>query len=302
VTDSGLNTIAHRLRATQTALAEILALDSAEARIEAGMLLSQALGGVNRAWLIAHERDVLSAEQRAEFEVLLQRRLAGEPLAYVLGEREFFGLVFKVTPAVLIPRADTETLVEQALIHLPSPRPSPGGGGGRVLDLGVGSGAIALSIAHTRSDVAVTAVDASAAALAVARENGQRLGLGNVHLLQSDWFSALAGEVFDLIVSNPPYIAAGDPHLVQGDLPQEPVAALTSGAEGLDDIRRIVAEAPLYLASGGWLLLEHGYDQAERVRALLVQRGFSEVYSACDLAGIERVSGGCWLDDPVSHP
>lgn len=263
-------------------LQQVLQLDPAGARIEVQCLL-QAVLQVNRTWLLAYPEQCLDAAQRARYEALFERRIGGEPIAYILGEREFFGLNFKVTPATLIPRPDTELLVELALQHSPQH--------GRVLDLGTGSGAIALSIAHARPDVQVTATDASQAALAVARENAGRLGLGNVRLLHSDWFAALAGERFDMIVSNPPYIASDDAHLRQGDLRFEPATALASGSDGLDDIRRIVANAPAHLQPGGWLLLEHGYDQAARVCELLQQAGMVEVFSARDLADIERVSG-----------
>ena len=289
----------------KAALESALSLDSGTARIEVQMLLQQVLG-VSRAYLLAHPEQILDEAQTATYHALLQRRLAGEPLAYLLGEREFFGLTFKVTPATLIPRPDTELLVELALQRIPQR--------GRVLDLGTGSGAIALSIAHARPDAEVTAVDASQEALDVARENARRLlvqhepahistgsmrtdscevaVITNVRLLRSDWFSALAAERFDLIVSNPPYIADGDAHLAQGDLRFEPRDALASGADGLDDIRRIVADAKEHLNAGGWLLFEHGYDQAERARELLDAAGYAEVFSARDLAGIERVSGG----------
>jgi len=263
-------------------LQQVLQLDPAGARIEVQCLL-QAVLQVNRTWLLAYPEQCLDAAQRARYEALFERRIGGEPIAYILGEREFFGLNFKVTPATLIPRPDTELLVELALQHSPQH--------GRVLDLGTGSGAIALSIAHARPDVQVTATDASQAALAVARENAGRLDLGNVRLLHSDWFAALAGERFDMIVSNPPYIASDDAHLRQGDLRFEPATALASGSDGLDDIRRIVANAPAHLQPGGWLLLEHGYDQAARVCELLQQAGMVEVFSARDLADIERVSG-----------
>lgn len=267
----------------KAALESALALDFATARIEVQMLLQQALG-VSRAYLIAHADDTIDGEKLAAYQALLQRRLAGEPLAYILGEREFFGLNFMVTPATLIPRPDTELLVELALQCIPQ--------GGCVLDLGTGSGVIGLSIAHARSDVEATAVDASLDALEVARENARRLSIGNTHFMHSDWFEALAGERFDLIVSNPPYIADGDAHLQQGDLRFEPRSALASGTDGLDDIRRIVADAKEHLNPGGWLLFEHGYDQAEHVRELLAASGYTEVFSARDLAGIERVSGG----------
>lgn len=260
-----------------------LNLDAGSARIEVQCLL-QAVLQVNRAYLLTHPEQQLESEQQARYTTLLELRLSGEPLAYILGEREFYGLMFRVTPATLIPRPDTELLVELALQRIPQR--------GRVLDLGTGSGAIALSIAHARPDIEVTAVDASPGALEVALENARRLNITNVRLLQSDWFAALAGERFDLIVSNPPYIADGDAHLAQGDLRFEPRGALASGADGLDDIRRIVADAKEHLNAGGWLLLEHGYDQAGRARELLGAAGYAEVFSARDLADIERVSGG----------
>ena len=277
-----------------------LNLESSSARIEVQGLL-QAVLQVPRAWLLTHPEQLLSAAQHAQFTVLFERRLNGEPLAYLLGEREFYGLVFKVSPATLIPRPETELLVELALQRISSSSPLPQAGEGgrqagrgtfRVLDLGTGSGAIALSIAHARPDIEVVAVDASAAALEVAQFNVQRLGLGNVRLLQSDWFDALQDQRFDIIVSNPPYVAADDAHLKQGDLRFEPCTALASGADGLDDIRHICAKAKAHLNPEGWLLLEHGYNQATQVRALLQQSGFEEIFSARDLAGVERVSGG----------
>jgi release factor glutamine methyltransferase len=299
-------------------LTEVLGLDAATSRIEVQILLRQALN-VSRAYLLAHPERCLHDTEQACYEELLQRRLRGEPIAYILGEREFFGLMFKVTPATLIPRPETELLVELALQHIPqthpSPQPSdeipshstrlpkdgnqvagyPACGRGslfRVLDLGTGSGAIALSIAHARPDIEVMALDASSDALEVARENAQRLGISNVAFMQSDWYTALDAQRFDLIVSNPPYVVVGDPHLQSGDLRFEPASALASGDDGLNDIHRIVTEASAYLQPGGWLLLEHGYDQAGQVRALIQQAGFNAVFSACDLAGIERVSGG----------
>jgi release factor glutamine methyltransferase len=272
-----------QLRSKQ--LEAALNLEPGSARIEVQCLLQAALQ-VNRAWLLTHPEQLLSNEQQSRFNDLFGRRISGEPIAYLLGEREFYGLTFKVSPATLIPRPETELLVEEALQRIPQQ------GACRILDLGTGSGAIALSIAHARRDAEVVAVDASAAALEVAQINAQRLGLGNLHLLKSDWFSALRGEGFDMIVANPPYIAAGDAHLSQGDVRFEPHTALASGADGLQDIRRITAQAKEHLNVNGWLLLEHGYDQAAQVRALLRQAGFAGVYSARDLVGIERVSGG----------
>ncbi len=308
------------LRNDSKQLEAALKLDSSSARIEVQCLL-QAVLQVNRAYLLTHPEQPLDADQHARYMALLERRLGGEPIAYLLGEREFYGLNFKVSPATLIPRPETELLVEQALQRIPhpdpslrSPQPSPslparstpvgspllrsdpsaGGRGSkfRVLDLGTGSGAIALSIAHARPNAEVVAVDESAAALEVAQFNAQRLNLGNVRLLHSDWFGALQDERFDIIVSNPPYIAADDAHLTQGDVRFEPPSALASGADGLDDIRRICAQAKARLNVNGWLLFEHGYDQAAQVRALLQQAGFAGIFSARDLSGIERVSGG----------
>lgn len=268
----------------QAHLAAALHLPADSARIEVQMLLQRVLG-IARASLLAHPERVMNGEEAATYRALLQRRLGGEPIAYILGTREFFGLDLAVTPATLIPRPDTELLVELALERITR-------GGMRVLDMGTGSGAIALAIAHQCRDAEVWACDASPAALHVALANAHRLAITHVKLVESDWFAALSGQRFDLVVSNPPYIAAGDGHLAQGDVRFEPASALVSGADGLDDIRRIVAQAGAHLAKNGWLLLEHGYDQAERVRALLQVAGFTAVFSARDLAGIERCSGG----------
>ncbi len=286
-------------------LTAALALDSSDARSEVQHLLQHVLS-VPRAWLLAHQEYRLKDTEQTHYDELSFCRVRGEPIAYLLGEREFFGLNFKVTPATLIPRPETELLVELALQRIPAKLPSPGltatlspgargWGGGcdfRLLDLGTGSGAIALSIAHSRPDVEVLACDNSAAALEVARENAQRLGIANVAFMHSDWYAALDGQRFNLIVSNPPYVAATDPHLAQGDLRFEPTSALASGDDGLRDTRHIVAHAQSHLEPGGWLLLEHGYDQAAQVRQLLHEAGFSEIFSARDLAGIERASGG----------
>ncbi len=251
-------------------------LDAVDARV-----LLRAVLGVDDVYLIVHGNDTVSAQHEAQFRALAARRLAGEPVAYLVGEREFYGHVFKVTPAVLIPRPETELLVELALQHKPA----------RVLDLGTGSGCIAISIALARPDARVTALDRSEAALAVARENVEKLNTRHVDLRIGNWFDAVPGETFEVIVANPPYVAQGDAHLAQGDLRFEPACALASGTDGLDDIRRIVAGARAHLTPGGWLLFEHGYDQAPRCRELLRQAGLVEVQSWRDLAGIERVSG-----------
>ena len=258
------------------------ALDATDARV----LLRHALG-VDAVYLIAHAGDAMNAAQHERFITLVARRRAGEPVAYITGTREFYGLEFAATPAVLIPRPETELLVEWALQRFAPEAQS------RVLDLGTGSGCIAISIAHERQRADVCAVDCSEAALEVARSNAQRHRIGNVTFLHSDWFAALGTQRFDCIVSNPPYIAAGDAHLAQGDLRFEPARALASGTDGLDAIRLIVAQAPQYLQAGGWLAFEHGYDQAARCRQLLQEAGFTQVFSQRDLAGIERISGGC---------
>lgn len=262
-------------------------LDALETRI----LLSH-VTGLSRMQLITHDEQVLIPAQMDTLQELAQRRQRGEPIAYLIGQREFYGLMLRVTPDVLIPRPETELLVELALARLPA--------GGRVLDMGTGSGAIAVAIAHERHDAEVTALDVSPAALAVAGENaarhaGQRKS--PVKLLESDWYGALnmqSGQQlsFDVIVSNPPYIVAGDAHLSQGDLRFEPVDALTDHGDGLSALRTIAAGAPAHLHAGGWLLMEHGYDQADAARKLLESQGFSDVQSWRDLAGIERVSGG----------
>jgi release factor glutamine methyltransferase len=265
--------------ATVGALQAQLPLDPLENRI----LLCHALG-LTRVGLITQSERSLDAQEAAALDALVARRLAGEPIAYIVGRREFFGLDFRVTDAVLIPRPDTELLVELALERLP-PR-------GRALDMGTGSGAIAVAIAHTRPDAQVSALDVSVDALEVARANAAANGAA-VRFLQSDWFAALGQhDVFDLIAANPPYIAAGDAHLSQGDLRFEPAGALTDRADGLSALRTIAAGAAARLAPHGWLLMEHGYDQAAAVRALLVAHGYIEVQSWRDLAGIERVSGG----------
>ncbi|AMO22139.1 peptide chain release factor N(5)-glutamine methyltransferase [Ramlibacter solisilvae] len=256
------------------------------ARLDAQLLLLEALGrpGSDRGWLLAHDTDEIEPAAAQRFRSLCERRAAGEPLAYIAGHKEFFGLSLQVDPRVLVPRPDTETLVEWALETIRS-RAAP-----RVVDLGTGSGAIALAIKQHRADAAVSAVDASAGALEVAAANVRELGL-EVGLRQGSWLEGVDGR-FDLVVSNPPYVAEADPHLPA--LRHEPLDALAAGPDGLRDIRTIVAQAPARLNAGGWLLLEHGHDQAADVRALLQAAGFGQVASRRDLAGIERCSGGTW--------
>jgi release factor glutamine methyltransferase len=258
-------------------------------RLDAQLLMLHALGRLqsDRAWLITHDDEELSESAALAFNAFCQRRLNGEPVAYIVGSKPFFGLDLQVDNRVLVPRPDTETLVEWALTF---------GTANGVLDMGTGSGAIALALKSARLDWQVTALDASGDALAVAQKNAKRLNL-NVNFLQSSWFDSLKTDsikpTFDLIVSNPPYIVEGDWHMAA--LAHEPKQALTSGADGLDDIRKIIAQAPDFLTSGGWLLLEHGYNQAAAVRDLLAQRGFKQVQSRQDLGGIERCSGGVWF-------
>ncbi len=264
------------------AQAQALGLERIDAQLLLLHILNRADAG--RAWLLAHDTDTLAPSEQARFIALCQRRAAGEPVAYLRGMKEFYGLTLQVDARVLDPRPDTETLVDWAL-QLLAPLPAP-----RVLDLGTGSGAIALALQHQRPDAQVSAVDASADALAVAQANAARLGLA-VQFARGDWLGGVAGQ-FDLIVSNPPYIAAADPHLAA--LRHEPLQALASGADGLDDIRTIVAQAPTHLQPGGWLLLEHGWDQAEAVQALLRAAGGEQVQSRKDLAGIVRCSGAQW--------
>lgn len=259
--------------------------DSPTARLDAELLLAAALGK-SRSFLHTWPERIVPSEAALLFSEYLRRRRAGEPVAYILGQQGFWNLDLEVAPHTLIPRPDTELLVETALALLPV---TPA----RVLDLGTGSGAIALALASERPAWKVTAVDRVLEAVALAERNRQRLDLRNVTVLSSHWFSALDGERFELIISNPPYIAAADPHLVEGDVRFEPASALVAGADGLDDLREIIAQAPAHLAPGGWLMLEHGYDQAEAVRDLLRAQGMMEVHSRQDLGGHERISLGC---------
>ncbi|MES2742280.1 MAG: peptide chain release factor N(5)-glutamine methyltransferase [Pseudomonadota bacterium] len=249
--------------------------------VDQRVLLCHALG-LTRVGLITQSERRLTGDEAARLSALIARRRHGEPVAYIVGRREFFGLSFEVGPAVLIPRPDTELLVELALERL-APQ-------ARVLDMGTGSGAIAVALAHSRPDATVSALDVSAEALALARRNAAGNG-AQVEFLHSDWYEAVAGRRFDMIVSNPPYIASGDRHLREGDLRFEPAGALTDHADGLAALRRIVGAAAAHLTGAGWLLLEHGYDQAEAVRGMLAAQGYLQVHSWRDLAGIERVSG-----------
>ena len=257
--------------------------------LETRILIMHALP-LSRAQLITRSERLLTQEEAQRLTALFQRRVQGEPIAYIVGNREFYGLDFEVTPAVLIPRPDTELLVELALERSPQ--------NGRVLDMGTGSGAIAVAIAHSRPDVSVTALDVSSDALDVARRNAATHGV-KISFLHSDWYGTVADRRFDTIVANPPYIVSGDAHLSQGDLRFEPLAALTDHADGLSALRSIIAGAAVHLESGGWLLMEHGYDQAASVRDLLAAKGFGEIQSWKDLAGIERASGGT---KPVPPP
>ncbi len=254
-------------------------------RLDAQLIVGGVLGRT-RTWLLAHDTDALATADAQRIAALVARRAAGEPLAYLHGDQEFFGMTLRVTPDVLIPRPDTETLVNWALDMLPTEQARS------VADLGTGSGAIALAIASQRPLAEVTAVDLSDAALAVARGNAQSLGLPNVRFAAGSWLAPLAGQRFDLIVSNPPYIAEGDPHLPA--LRFEPITALTAGQDGLSDLRQIIGQAGGHIHGNGHLLLEHGYDQAEAVAQLLRDVGFTDVSTRFDFGGQPRCTGGRW--------
>lgn len=266
-------------------------------RAEARRLLAS-LTGQPLTWFMAHGDDPADPDIAARFQALAERRRAGEPLAYLLGQQEFYGRPFAVSPAVLIPRADTETLVETALEQLLLLRQQRRTVPLSLLELGTGSGIIAITLALEAPDTEVHAVERSPEALAVAQQNATTLGADRIHWHAGSWWQALAcPRRFDLIVSNPPYIAAHDHHLQQGDLRFEPPQALAAGPDGLDDLRILIGGAPAHLNPGGWLLLEHGYDQEAPVQALLRDAGFADVFTRRDLAGQPRVSGGRWLGD-----
>lgn len=254
-------------------------------RVDAEALLLHVLGQP-RGWLFTHGGDALTPDQSSRFDELIARREAGEPVAYLTGSRGFWTLDLEVTPDTLIPRPETELLVELALARIPH------GAASRIADLGTGSGAIGLAIASERPSAGVVATDASEAALAVAGRNAQRNDIGNIEFRHGSWYAPLAGERFDLIASNPPYIEEGDPHLVEGDLRFEPMTALASGEDGLDDLRCIVSAAPSHLVEGGWLLVEHGWNQGDAVRALFIDAGLVDVETASDLERRDRVTLG----------
>ena len=313
-------TQAQTINTTLQYAAEVLVTE--EAKLEAQLLLQHVLN-VNRAWLIAHANDALQPNTHAAFEALLKRRLGGEPIAYILGSREFYGMDLLVTSDTLIPRPDTETLVEAALAKIPQGATTQNlsfrrksessdveqhgnktldsdfrrneesrNEDLRVLDLGTGTGAIALAIAKNRPQASITAVDASEGALEVAKQNALHLNIDSVEFVLSDWFESLSDQRFDIIVSNPPYIEKDDAHLTQGDLRFEPMSALASGADGLDDIRRIIGDCLIYLKPQGWLMLEHGYNQAEQVADLMADAGLTNIETIKDLGNNDRVTLG----------
>lgn len=271
--------------ALPTIAASLAAAQATIGRLEARVLLREVLRR-DDAWLIAHGDDALTVAQSQQYAALVARRAAGEPIAYLTGTREFYGRSFAVTPAVLIPRPETELLVELALQRLPA------GAARCVADLGAGSGCIGITLAAERPQAQVTLVEASGPALEIARANAAQWAPANTTVLHSNWFTAITTEQYDLIVANPPYVAEGDAHLRQGDLRFEPRTALAAGADGLRDLRHIITHAPRHLRADGWLLLEHGFDQAAACAHLLAAAGLREIFSAPDLAGMPRVSGG----------
>jgi len=260
-------------------------LDGDARRAESELLLARAIDRP-RSWLYAHPDALVEEQQARHFLAMVEQRRRGEPVALILGVRDFWSLELTVTPDTLIPRPETELLVELALRHIPAGSPA------RVLDLGTGTGAVALALASERPMAEITAIDLHSRTLSVARANAARLQLGRVRFLLGNWFSAVQDERYDVIVGNPPYIAEQDPHLLQGDLRFEPRAALASGIDGLDAIRVIARDSPRHLRANGWLLLEHGFEQGAAVRALLESAGFTKVATGVDLAGLDRVTYG----------
>ena len=260
-------------------------LTSPDARLEAELLL-EAICAISRSRQFSHPDEQLREDQFEQYKSALERRLSGEPLAHITGRRGFWDVDLRVTPDVLIPRSDTEILVEQALQRIPY------NARWQIADLGTGSGAIAIVIARERPQCELTATDNSAAALAVARENATALGVNNISFVAGSWGQPLKLRQFDVILSNPPYIRTDDPHMLRGDLPAEPIQALVSGSDGLDAIRRIIEDSATSLKPNGWLLLEHGYDQAAEVSALLQHAEFNEIYTQKDYGGNSRVTGG----------
>lgn len=288
-----MESIAGLLSEATQRLVKSQSLAQREARLEACVLASHALR-VNRTWLIAHDQDIPTQEQAISIEKLICRREAGEPVAYIVGEREFYGRTFMVTSDVLIPRPETELLVETALELLPKNKPL------KALDIGTGSGCIAVTLALEAPLWSVTAIDISSLALQLAKENAQRLG-ARIHFIQSDLYAELSRQRFDLIVSNPPYIAQEDPHLRQGDVRFEPRTALTSGMDGLDAIRAIATAAPRYLNAEGLLFIEHGFEQGSACRQIFECNGFHGVSSHRDLAGLERITAGRLPAADIDH-
>lgn len=262
--------------------------ESPTARLDIELLLAAALGKP-RSFLHTWPERIVSTEAALAFAGYLERRRAGEPVAYILGQQGFWKLDLEVAPHTLIPRPETEMLVEAALELVPAFASA------QVLDLGTGTGAIALALANERQQWKVTAVDRVPEAVALAERNRKRLHLDNAEVLDSNWFSALQGRQFDLIISNPPYIADVDPHLAAGDVRFEPSSALVAGSDGLDDLREIIRQAPTHLNAEGWLLLEHGYDQGPAVRELLIRQGFERIQTRRDLGEHERITFGCKL-------
>lgn len=272
-------------QALHQATQQLSHLAHTEPRFDAEVLLCYLLQK-NRSHLIAWPDKVLTETQENAFKALIDRRATGEPVAYITGQREFWSLDLQVTPATLIPRPETEILVEQALLHIPKEAQW------QIADLGTGSGAIALAIASERPHCQLYAIDISAEALAVAKQNAKRLNINNINFLHSHWLDAFSAKSLNMVLSNPPYIECDDPHLTQGDVRFEPEGALSSGTDGLDDIRVLIKSASQKLLPEGWLLMEHGYNQAQAIMDLLQQQGYCNVVDYVDYSGNDRVAAG----------